>query len=500
MATEPHSVAAALSCIDEDDLETRSISELVSFLRTAFRNIDFDKVEEVLVAKEVKLKKEIENKNKECELIQTKYEFLRLDNLTQECTLQQQVKVDSKEFDKWKETYEELKERESEIINLKQLVFKVNQNREETKSALEQSEKLLEVVQKTREDDKKIIEELKCENSELESSKRAIEVAYEQCQKKYEELVRRVSQLEDSYAKLNNGEPVAPNRNDTKSGACSDGSKKFVRKKGAESDKIENRTGTGGCIVEIISDDENASVENLFRPRGNPKRKLGSFLDDCEVYSAERDDEEIIILPGGSKGKKVGASSTTPHHCHPAKHVLKKLLSSGTNDSKKVVTSPRSAPVMLRQCTEKVGAECKLHNSKLKHATYCRDYSSEDWSISSDSDGDTQNGYGSSHLNSKDQGKICNKQWELQAEMLAAFNESDVLCMEAVCILYRQKNLTAKPHGADLPSRHRGFNEADMLSFLQGYHIGVVSYQWRSTREIKEIYNRIETVRRQWSC
>lgn len=234
---------AALSCIDEDDLETRSISELVSFLRTAFRNIDFDKVEEVLVAKEVKLKKEIENKNKECELIQTKYEFLRLDNLTQECTLQQQVKVDSKEFDKWKETYEELKERESEIINLKQLVFKVNQNREETKSALEQSEKLLEVVQKTREDDKKIIEELKRENSELESSKRAIEVAYEQCQKKYEELVRRVSQLEDSYAKLNNGEPVAPNRNDTKSGACSDGSKKFVRKKGAESDKIENRTG-----------------------------------------------------------------------------------------------------------------------------------------------------------------------------------------------------------------------------------------------------------------
>uniref|UniRef100_A0A9I9EEI9 Uncharacterized protein n=1 Tax=Cucumis melo TaxID=3656 RepID=A0A9I9EEI9_CUCME len=38
--------------------------------------------EEIWVGKEVRMKKEIKSKNKEYELLQSKYKFLRLDNLT----------------------------------------------------------------------------------------------------------------------------------------------------------------------------------------------------------------------------------------------------------------------------------------------------------------------------------------------------------------------------------------------------------------------------------
>lgn len=287
---------AALSSVDDDYLESRSISELVSFLRTAFRAKDFDRVEEVLVAKEVKMRKEIESKNKDYELLQSKYEFLRLDNLTRESKVEQdKVEVDPKGFEKWKEAYEQLKERESEIQQLKELIVKVNEDREKKKSALEGFEKMLEVVKGTQEndrltieklthknlelqstievvkkekedyektieelkcknlklecameelkkteeeeDDRKNIEDLKCKNSTLECAKREVEHNYELPRRKYDELVRQVSQLEKTV--VENGEPIAPNRNDSWLG----GSRKLIGKRGVENDKFENRTG-----------------------------------------------------------------------------------------------------------------------------------------------------------------------------------------------------------------------------------------------------------------
>ncbi|CAK9324813.1 unnamed protein product [Citrullus colocynthis] len=506
---------AALSSVDDDYLESRSISELVSFLRTAFRAKDFDRVEEVLVAKEVKMRKEIESKNKDYELLQSKYEFLRLDNLTRASKVgQDKVEVDPKGFEKWKEAYEQLKERESEIQQLKELIVKVNEDREKKKSALEGFEKMLEVVKdtqendrltieklthknlelqstievvkkekedyektieelkcknlklecameelkKTEEDDRNNIEDLKCKNSTMECAKREVEHNYELPRRKYDELVRQVSQLEKTV--VENGEPIAPNRNDSWLG----GSRKLIGKRGVENDKFENRTGTGGCIVEIISDDDRAPAENLSRAQRNQKRKRGSLLNDCKDYDAEREDDQMTILPSVSKGKesfkKVGAMFSAPPHRRADKHALKMQFSPGTND---ILTSSRSAAVMLSQCVEKVGEECRSLDSKFKYATYHMDYFDDDRFISSDSDGNIQGRYGSSHLKSKDQAKRCNKKWESEAEMRAAFAENDVLCMEAVCILYRQSSLIGQSYSAYLPSKHRGFDEADLL-------------------------------------
>ncbi|XP_023550780.1 uncharacterized protein LOC111808815 isoform X1 [Cucurbita pepo subsp. pepo] len=510
MATKSHSVSSDLISIDDDNLECRSISELVSILRTAFRARDFDKVEAVLVAKEVKMRKEIENKNKEYELLQSKYEFLRLDILTHESMLEQD-KVDPKGFEKWKEIYEDLKEKESEIQQLKDLIFKVNEDREKKKSALEGFEKLLEtvkkaqedqritieklihknselecamevvkkvkedhvktieelrcknlklecsleelnyrkselertveVVKKTEEDERKYVEELKCKNSKLETAKREAEHNYELCRRKYDELGRRVSQLE--------------NKNDSISGgACVGGSRKLVGM------QAENRTGTEGFMVEIISDDDHAPVKNSSRARRKEKRTWDLLLNDCEDYDPERDDEKISTLPSETNGKealkKVGAMYATPPHGRPDNHVLKRHLSTRTNDSKNVMSSSRAVAVMLRE-------ECKSHNSMFKYASFGFNYFNEDCSFFSDSDCEIQNRYDSTHLKSKGQGKRSNKKWESEAEMRAAFDENDMLCMEAVCILYRQSSLVGKPRSAYLPSRHRGFHEVDLL-------------------------------------
>ncbi|XP_031739615.1 TSA1-like protein [Cucumis sativus] len=445
---------ATLNSVDDDNFESRSISELVSFLRTAFRAKDFDKVEEALVAKEVKMRKEIESKNKEYELLQSKYEFLRLDNLTHKSMVEQdKVEVDPKGFGKWKERFEELKEMESEIQQLKELIIKVNEDREKKKSALDGFEKMLEAVKEAQEDDRLTIQKLKHKNSELQSaieaakrendeheksieelrtknlklvyaikkteedSRRDMEEHYYERRRKYEELSCRVSQLENVRTVIEKGEPIASNRNEF---------------------NLENRTGTGGSFVEIISDDDHATRENLFRAHRNQKRRRDSLLNDCEDYDAEKEDDQMTILPNVSKGmeslKKVGAMFSAPPRGRPNKHASKMQFSPKSNDFKNITTSSRAATVMLTQCAE-VGEGCRSLDSKFK--------------------------YGSSHLKSKD--RRCNKKWNLEAEMLAAFAENDVLCMEAVCILYRQSSLIGKPYNASTPSRHIGFDEADLL-------------------------------------
>ncbi|KAA0044883.1 paramyosin-like [Cucumis melo var. makuwa] len=188
---------ATFSSVDDGNFESRSISELVSFLRTAFRAKDFDKVEEVLVAKEVTMRKEIE-------LLQNKYEFLRLDTLTRDSMVQQdKVEVDPKRFGKRKETFEELKEMEGQIQQLKELIIKVNEDREKKKSALEGFEKMLEVIKEAQEDDRLTIQKLNHKNSELQSAIEADKKEKEEYEKTIEELRFKNLKLEYAMEELN---------------------------------------------------------------------------------------------------------------------------------------------------------------------------------------------------------------------------------------------------------------------------------------------------------
>ncbi|KAF5478128.1 hypothetical protein F2P56_004713 [Juglans regia] len=70
---------AAMCVLDSDNegsASDRNISELISRLRTAYRTKDFDRVEEILVSREVKLKRELNKQKCEVELWKRRFEEL----------------------------------------------------------------------------------------------------------------------------------------------------------------------------------------------------------------------------------------------------------------------------------------------------------------------------------------------------------------------------------------------------------------------------------------
>ncbi|XP_040988127.1 uncharacterized protein LOC121235783 isoform X2 [Juglans microcarpa x Juglans regia] len=69
-------VVCVLDSDNEDSANDRNISELISRLRTAYRTKDFDRVEEILVSREVNLKRELNKQKCEVELWKRRFEEL----------------------------------------------------------------------------------------------------------------------------------------------------------------------------------------------------------------------------------------------------------------------------------------------------------------------------------------------------------------------------------------------------------------------------------------
>ncbi|KAK7305220.1 hypothetical protein VNO77_43122 [Canavalia gladiata] len=93
MASQPEIENGPGHWFDSDDWRTRSqpnsmsISELVSELRDSFLSSDFDRVEETLVAREARLKAELEEKKKEIGSLKEKILFERLEKINAEFEL-----------------------------------------------------------------------------------------------------------------------------------------------------------------------------------------------------------------------------------------------------------------------------------------------------------------------------------------------------------------------------------------------------------------------------
>ncbi|XP_028752952.1 uncharacterized protein LOC114712566 [Neltuma alba] len=160
-----HGLGLPLASDDDGDKEylmELSITELVSNLRTAFRMIDYDRVEEVLVEKENKLKAEIK-------VLTDRIELERLERMSVQDELR-----------KCKEQCE------------------IRQHAEE------RYEKLLEEVKKNNGlNDGNMIAELRIRNAELENEKRK---ADESWKKKIEELSERLLIVEKGANLFMNGE------------------------------------------------------------------------------------------------------------------------------------------------------------------------------------------------------------------------------------------------------------------------------------------------------
>jgi len=72
---------------NQTKLNNMTISELISELRDTFISSDFDLVEETLIAREEKLKGEIDQKKNEIELLKEKFDMLMLEKVSVEMEL-----------------------------------------------------------------------------------------------------------------------------------------------------------------------------------------------------------------------------------------------------------------------------------------------------------------------------------------------------------------------------------------------------------------------------
>ena len=68
-------------------LSNMSIPELISELRDSFLSRDFDRVEEVLVARDARLTKELEEKKREIGSLRERIDFERLEKINAELEL-----------------------------------------------------------------------------------------------------------------------------------------------------------------------------------------------------------------------------------------------------------------------------------------------------------------------------------------------------------------------------------------------------------------------------
>lgn len=202
------------------NLKNMSISELVSVLRAAFLMDDFDRVEEVLVAREARLKAEIEEKIKEIGSLQEKIEVERIqveEELKKREEQSQKGKRAQESYEKLLKTVKEsgfndknaineLRNKNRELEGEKRKLEELKKNWVVDKNALAglriRNSELEESVKKNLLEDKNTIDQLRTENSQLADEKRRAEALVQSWKEKFGELNERVLKLEDDTTKL----------------------------------------------------------------------------------------------------------------------------------------------------------------------------------------------------------------------------------------------------------------------------------------------------------
>ena len=159
----------------DEEFTKLSISELISILRTAFQTDEYDRVEEALISKELKLKREIEDKTKKIKSLNSKAEIAVLDKMSIEEEMQKQK--------------EQLK---------KQL--------KEGKAAEERFDTLMKKFMDNGPEDTSVVDELRTKICKLEDEKQTAESMIVHWKMKVGDLTKRVSRLENEIKSLMNGD------------------------------------------------------------------------------------------------------------------------------------------------------------------------------------------------------------------------------------------------------------------------------------------------------
>ncbi|XP_024026948.1 epidermal growth factor receptor substrate 15 [Morus notabilis] len=187
MKTEPVEVAEAPVVFhfrrdSETDDSNPSILELISDIRTAFRPSDFDRLEEILITRDEKLKREIEKWKEQYELTRESLGIERLIKAELEEDLKS-FKVKCAELENLRENIDAMRERATTA-------------EERAKSSEEIYEKLLRKVKMAESEKSCDLVELRKKNGELESEKTRAEEEVELWKRRFVEMEKRVSKLE----------------------------------------------------------------------------------------------------------------------------------------------------------------------------------------------------------------------------------------------------------------------------------------------------------------
>ncbi|KAF2313426.1 hypothetical protein GH714_010935 [Hevea brasiliensis] len=488
---------ASVGNVFDENIETSTVSNLISSLKSAFQSSYFSEVESVLVTREQKLKHEIEVKAKENEQLKKKNELFQLERL-------EKLRVEN-----------ELKRCVRECLKLRELNSRLTEELNELNDRLQGAAL-----------DKQAIIELKRKNCELECSRLKAETESDVYKRKFEELELRVSSLEKDTVLLMSLD-LSPS-------TIARVSREFLGEKAVgenekSCDKLDNvqiqvgvienvpwkADGNPSCLVPEdgggnlkITGATCISLENMdagtdAAGSGKPnKAEIVQIIDSdddscpCEILGTEemattKHSGQAVAENGTGTGvlKRKWASSvnkgesgneekdnaqdaddscTTGKHnitklqkiicmCNssPAKNCSAAAMSYETNNSGREFTP--SKPAFLLQFEKKMGADNKSQNQKGDPFMDGSDSSS-----SSDSEYEWDLSVDFSRMNKswqRGQGNGANKRWELEADMIATFEKDGELCMEAVCALYRQQTSVRKSICGSSSSENRGFNK-----------------------------------------
>ncbi|KAJ7952115.1 axoneme-associated protein mst101(2)-like [Quillaja saponaria] len=454
----------------EEELSKQSISELIAILRTAFKSADFDQVEEVLVARETKLRSELKNKEKEISLLQNQNEVGKLDIMR----IEGELKL-------YKERCQDLS------CQIRCVDEDSKHLKEKEKSAIDRYEKLLKEVKKGGQDDESIIVELRSKTFELENAKMSAEAEMKIWKTKFLGLDERLLWLEKGLVKLMNGEPYV--ERNSKDECEVDFRVSHNVGKGPESgDDVANSNSTthSGKEDNMLGSNVNTRFsagagtnhspgrgDMGFQNAGSERLEPGGIIDTSSSDDVVADNAPSIPKgvqneTGVLKRKRASINCGSVFTANGANDItvddIPEVCTAGGSKesiSPIVADNVHSSPIGSQNGTGVFKRNRPSNNAGIVRSFDVDDSSSTSVSSSSSSSNSEYSMNFLDEIFSKSHNNTSEKRWIYEADMLDAFQKDDELCMKAVCALYRKQVSAGKSPFSSIFTNNHGFNKSD---------------------------------------
>ncbi|KAF2297913.1 hypothetical protein GH714_005335 [Hevea brasiliensis] len=434
------------------DTSSSTVSELILSLKSAFQSAHFSEVESILSYRELKLKREIEEKAEENKQLEKWNGLLELEILDKE-------RVEN-----------ELKSCLRECIELRQLNSRLTQELNDLNERLQadavNQQTIIELKRKNYTVFLKSLEPSRDTSARVsrdflgEKAEKAV-IENEKSGENLKTVKIELEENENAHMKADGSLSCLIPEDADGSSSCP------LLEDGDRDLKI---IGSGrpvlGDIVEIVDSDDDSSpceflgTKEMAITAHGDQAQSGQAVAERETEVLKRKRASSVIEEGNCNNQDVDDNCSTEkpkmtkiqkiihkHNSSPAMNCSAATLSFGTNNRAREFTPSKLA--LLLACEEKMGADNKYQNGSDSSSSSS---SEDEWDFSVDF----------STINKNWQRRQVNgahKSWEIDADMITAFEKDGELCMEAICALYRQQTSARKSIYGTSTSQNRGFNK-----------------------------------------